>query len=139
MRLAPKDPWPAAVQDVASAIAWVHANIAKYGGDPDRVVLLWAEQVTAICRHGDSGSGAEPDSAVFADSGFDPEAFRAFVEIARGTLSQVSARSPAWVHLLNRNYSAEGMSVGTRDVTLTDAIERWLGEKVGLGSVATHS
>jgi triacylglycerol lipase len=39
-RLAPKDPWPAGSKDLASAIAWTKANIAKYGGDPDRIVLF---------------------------------------------------------------------------------------------------
>jgi triacylglycerol lipase len=39
-RLAPKDPWPAGAKDLASAIAWTKANIAKYGGDPDRIVLF---------------------------------------------------------------------------------------------------
>ncbi|HTY94098.1 MAG TPA: alpha/beta hydrolase [Steroidobacteraceae bacterium] len=39
-RLAPKDPWPAGVKDLASAIAWTRANIARYGGDPDRIVLF---------------------------------------------------------------------------------------------------
>jgi acetyl esterase/lipase len=39
-RLAPKDPWPAGVNDLASAIAWTHANIARYGGDPNRIVLF---------------------------------------------------------------------------------------------------
>ncbi len=33
-RLAPKDPWPAGVNDLTSAIAWTHANIARYGGIP---------------------------------------------------------------------------------------------------------
>ncbi len=39
-RLAPKDPWPAGVKDLAAAIAWTHAHIARYGGDPDRIVLF---------------------------------------------------------------------------------------------------
>ena len=39
-RLAPKDPWPAGVKDLASAIAWTKANIARYGGDPKRIVLF---------------------------------------------------------------------------------------------------
>jgi acetyl esterase/lipase len=39
-RLAPKDPWPAGVKDLASAIAWTKANIARYGGDPHRIVLF---------------------------------------------------------------------------------------------------
>jgi len=39
-RLAPANPWPAGVKDLASAIAWTHANIAKYGGDPGHIVLF---------------------------------------------------------------------------------------------------
>lgn len=38
-RLAPKHPWPAQIVDVKKAIAWVRANIARYGGDPDYIVL----------------------------------------------------------------------------------------------------
>jgi acetyl esterase/lipase len=38
-RLAPKHPWPAQIIDVKKAIAWVRANIATYGGDPDYIVL----------------------------------------------------------------------------------------------------
>lgn len=38
-RLAPDHPWPAGAEDVAQVIAWVKANVAKYGGDPDRIVL----------------------------------------------------------------------------------------------------
>ena len=39
-RLGPQHPWPAQAEDLASAIAWVHANIAAYGGDPKKVFLL---------------------------------------------------------------------------------------------------
>lgn len=39
-RLAPAHPWPAGSEDVASAIAWLHANIAAHGGDPRRIVLM---------------------------------------------------------------------------------------------------
>jgi acetyl esterase/lipase len=45
-RLAPKDPWPAGAQDLASAIAWVRANIARYGGDPDRI-FIWGHSAGA--------------------------------------------------------------------------------------------
>ncbi len=45
-RLAPGAPWPAAAQDLAAAIAWTRANIARYGGDPDRVVL-WGHSAGA--------------------------------------------------------------------------------------------
>lgn len=39
-RLAPGAPWPAGAADLAAAIAWTRANIARYGGDPDRIVLF---------------------------------------------------------------------------------------------------
>ena len=39
-RLAPQDPWPAGAKDLASAIAWTKGNIARYGGDPNRIVLF---------------------------------------------------------------------------------------------------
>jgi len=39
-RLAPQHPWPAGAEDVAAAVRWVGENIAAYGGDPERVVLM---------------------------------------------------------------------------------------------------
>jgi acetyl esterase len=38
-RLAPKHPFPAAVADTCAAFAWVVRHAARYGGDPERVVL----------------------------------------------------------------------------------------------------
>ncbi len=38
-RLAPRDPWPAQIEDVLLTLAWVKREIAAYGGDPDRVVV----------------------------------------------------------------------------------------------------
>lgn len=45
-RLAPKAPWPAGAEDLASALGWVRANIARYGGDPDRIIL-WGHSAGA--------------------------------------------------------------------------------------------
>ena len=45
-RLAPKDPWPAGAEDLKAAIAWTRANIAKYGGDPDHIVI-WGHSAGA--------------------------------------------------------------------------------------------
>lgn len=39
-RKAPKVRFPAFVEDSADAIAWVHANIGKYDGDPSRIFLM---------------------------------------------------------------------------------------------------
>jgi acetyl esterase/lipase len=38
-RLGPRHPWPAQIVDVKRAIAWVRANIASYGGDPDFIAV----------------------------------------------------------------------------------------------------
>jgi triacylglycerol lipase len=37
---APANAWPVGAKDLASAIAWTKANIAKYGGDPNHIVLF---------------------------------------------------------------------------------------------------
>ena len=39
-RLAPQATFPGATDDIAAAIGWVRANIARYNGDPDRIVLF---------------------------------------------------------------------------------------------------
>jgi triacylglycerol lipase len=66
-RLAPKNHWPDAQQDLASALRWVKADIAQYGGDPNRVVL-WgvsagASLIAGYLSHpefyGPSGTGVK--------------------------------------------------------------------------------
>jgi acetyl esterase len=51
-RLAPRDPFPAAVQDTFEAYSWMLKNAELYGGDPDRFVLAGesagANLVTAL-------------------------------------------------------------------------------------------
>lgn len=39
-RYAPEARWPAGAQDVAAAVAWIGDNIAAYGGDPARIVVM---------------------------------------------------------------------------------------------------
>lgn len=38
-RLSPGVKHPTHIQDVARAFAWTHANIARHGGDPDRIIV----------------------------------------------------------------------------------------------------
>ncbi|MFY9509690.1 MAG: alpha/beta hydrolase [Rubrivivax sp.] len=38
-RLAPKNKYPAFMQDLAAAMRWIKDNIGRYGGDPDHIVL----------------------------------------------------------------------------------------------------
>ncbi|MGH6991028.1 MAG: alpha/beta hydrolase, partial [Stellaceae bacterium] len=39
-RLAPKYHWPAQAKDMAGIVAWTHAHIADYGGNPKRIYLM---------------------------------------------------------------------------------------------------
>ena len=39
-RLAPQSTWPAAAEDVASAVQWVSDKIREHGGDPARIYLM---------------------------------------------------------------------------------------------------
>ena len=39
-RLYPEVRWPAFLEDSAQAVGWAHANAARYGGDPARLVLM---------------------------------------------------------------------------------------------------
>ncbi|MEC3948890.1 alpha/beta hydrolase [Sphingobium sp. HWE2-09] len=39
-RLAPDHAWPTGAEDVASVVAWLKAEAARHGGDPDRIVLM---------------------------------------------------------------------------------------------------
>jgi acetyl esterase/lipase len=39
-RLAPKSPFPAAVEDVKAAVRWLRANAEKYSIDPDRIGVI---------------------------------------------------------------------------------------------------
>ncbi len=39
-RLAPDAPYPGGGLDVAQAMAWLHANVAGHGGDPERMLLI---------------------------------------------------------------------------------------------------
>jgi acetyl esterase/lipase len=38
-RLYPQVTWPAYLEDGAQAIAWVHKEVGKYGGDPNRILI----------------------------------------------------------------------------------------------------
>lgn len=38
-RLSPRVTYPAYLEDAAAALAWIHANVAKQGGDPKRIFV----------------------------------------------------------------------------------------------------
>jgi triacylglycerol lipase len=45
-RLAPENRWPSGIEDLTQVISWLQANIARYGGDPGKIVL-WGHSAGA--------------------------------------------------------------------------------------------
>jgi len=39
-RLAPQHKWPAGAADIGAAVAWLHENVARFGGDPNRIFIM---------------------------------------------------------------------------------------------------
>jgi len=74
-RLAPKNHWPDAHQDMADAVRWIRANIAQYGGDPNRIVLWGVSAGASLIAgylahpefHGPDGHGVK---GAILNSGF---------------------------------------------------------------------
>ncbi len=60
-RLSPRATWPDHIVDVKRALAWVKANIADYGGDPDFVVITGG----SAGGHLSSLAALTPDEAEF--------------------------------------------------------------------------
>ena len=54
-RLAPDHGWPAGAEDVDAAVAWLRANVAAHGGDPERIFVMGtsagAVHVSGFLRH----------------------------------------------------------------------------------------
>lgn len=48
-RISPRHAWPAHIVDVKRALAWVKANIAAYGGDPDAVYVTGGSAGGHLC------------------------------------------------------------------------------------------
>jgi triacylglycerol lipase len=82
-RLAPQHRWPAAAEDVAQAMAWVHEHIREFGGSPTRVVLV-----------GHSAGAAHVASYVGGHGGGDPSTLAGAVMISGLYEPAQAERSP---------------------------------------------
>lgn len=102
-RLAPQAKWPAAQEDIGSAIAWVKANVATLGGDPNRIYLMGhsagashvANYMSHSQFHGPEGSGVA--GAIIVSAFYDFETLNAtstFFQYHGNEKAQYSPRSP---------------------------------------------
>ncbi len=84
-RLAPKNHWPACLDDVKTAIRWVKANAAKYKVDPNRVAIIgYSAGGQIACQ---AGVTADKDTAVAAIVGLAPPTDLVFDSLRRGGMS----------------------------------------------------
>jgi acetyl esterase len=111
-RLAPRHPYPAAIEDTCAAYRWLASRITELGGDPDRVAvagesaggnLITALALTACQRR------AEPWARAVYDTGLVPRAalpFCAMLEVSRPGRFSERRRLPRWVDGMIRDASA---------------------------------
>jgi acetyl esterase len=63
-RLAPEDPFPAAVNDAVAAFTWAHANAEQLGLDPDRIAVggdsAGGNLSAVVCQQMKEAAGAMP-------------------------------------------------------------------------------
>lgn len=102
-RLAPRHPYPAALEDTCAAYRWLAARIEALGGDPDRVALAGESAggnlITALaliaCQRRD-----EPWARAVFDAGLVPRAvlpFCAMLEVSRPERFSQRRRLPRWI------------------------------------------
>lgn len=86
-RLAPQSVWPSGIEDLAAAVAWLKANIARHGGDPAKIVL-WghsagaahvADYVADAAKRGrDAGIAGAVLTSGFYDLGTDVSVWKVY-------------------------------------------------------------
>ena len=86
-RLQPQVAWPAQLTDVARAVAWVHANVGRYGGDPDTIVL------SGHSAGGQLAARVALDPAALTALGVDRRVVRGLVSVSGAGLDLTDAES----------------------------------------------
>ncbi|ANZ26880.1 esterase [Rhodococcus sp. WB1] len=104
-RLAPEHPFPAAHDDAFEAVRWVQENIAGYGGDADKIVIMGESAggnlaASTALRARDAGLKLAGQVLVYPPT--DPEAStQSRVEFADGPFLSVKAVDTMWGAYLN--------------------------------------
>ena len=79
-RHAPAHVWPSGAEDVAAAVGWLHANIARYRGDPGAIVLVGQSAGAAhvagfVAGHGGVHAASQLAAAVLMSGIYEPDMF----------------------------------------------------------------
>jgi acetyl esterase len=111
-RLAPKHPYPAAIEDTCLAYTWLAEHIRELGGDPDRVAVAGESAggnlITALTLAA-SQPRNEPWARRVFDCGLVPRAalpFCAMLEVSHPERFSERRKLPRWIDGMIRDASA---------------------------------
>lgn len=111
-RLAPRHPYPAAIQDTCAAYGWLAERISQLGGDPTRVAVAGESAggnlVTALALTA-CQPRPEPWARAVYDTGLVPRAalpFCALLEVSRPERFSERRPLPRWIDGMIRDASA---------------------------------
>ncbi|MEZ4459865.1 MAG: alpha/beta hydrolase [bacterium] len=126
-RLAPRHPYPAAIDDVFAAYLWTLRHIAQYGGDPDRIVVA-GESAGANLACGLTLAACTPLDHAPAQAVFEtakvPNALLAncgMLQVSDPQRFQRRKALPVWIYDRIEEVSTEYLA-STRDTLLADPL-----------------